>query len=250
MARIAFLSDIHFKYHCRKAWPLALAILPDLNLDRTLLGGDIIDFGPISKFVEHPQQKLDLVPEIAITRKELLRLRKTVRGMPIDYMEGNHEWRLEKYLYRHAPELVGIHSLTVPGLLELKKNDLDIRWHDQMKVIMLGKLPVVHGHRIKVSSIHPAKSTYAKIGGNMLVGHHHKFDRHLQRPYSGKELHGVWCNGTLGTINPDWTFFPQWHQGFTVVEVAWNGSFHVEQIIFYPRGHALCAVVNGKEYKA
>lgn len=247
IGRWAFLSDIHFPYEDSRAWALTCGLLPHLDLTGVILGGDIVDFEPISKFVEHPQRKLDLKPQLLDARKQLLRFRKVVGDKPVIYLQGNHEYRMERYIYQRAPELAGIDALTVPELIKLNKDDLDIQWKDRTVVLTLGHLHVSHGDQIKAGGLSPARSIYQKVGCNMLVGHHHKFDRYMHRLY-GSSLHGTWVNGTLASLNPDWTFFPQWHSGFTVVEASKSGLFYVEQIPFFQRGSKLCAWIHGKEY--
>lgn len=242
--RYAFLSDIHFPYHCKKAWPLTLSILPELNLDGVILGGDIVDFEPISRFVRAPKKKTDLVPQLKIAKAELNRLRNTLH-VPMVYMEGNHEYRMERYLHEKAPELADLPALGVPHLLDLDSSD--ISWLGRGQVLHLGKLDVLHGDEIKVSGLTPARSLYHKVSGNMLVGHHHRFDRHIQRLF-GSAIHGVWVNGCLSGLNPDWLLFPQWHQGITLIDVCANGLFSVDQIMYLERGSKLCAMVHGQEY--
>lgn len=243
--RYAFLSDIHFPYHDCKAWPLTLSILPVLNLDMVILGGDIVDFEPVSRFAKDPKKKIDLLPQLKTARTELRRLYDALDGTPIVYMEGNHEYRMERYLHDKAPELAGMEELAVPNLLKLA--DLGIQWQARGTALSLGKLNVLHGDEIKVSGLTPARSLYHKVSGNMLIGHHHKFDRHIQRLF-GSTIQGVWVNGCLSSLNPDWLLFPQWHQGFTLIDVTSTGLFSVEQVMFLERGNKLCAMVHGREY--
>lgn len=159
------------------------------------------------------------------------------------HVTGNS--RMTKYLYTKAPELADLKALTVPKLLELDKSDLDIDWIPWGKGKRLGKLNLLHGDEIKVGSASPARSLYLKVSTNMLVGHHHVFDRFLHRQYNG-EMHGVWVNGTLSTLQIEWMLFPQWQQGFSVVEYTKSGYFHVDQIIYMRRSGKLYAMVNGK----
>lgn len=245
--KAAFLSDVHFPYHGVKAWNLTLDILSHLEIDSIILGGDIIDFEPVSRFVEHPQRKLDLKPQIETSRRQLLRLRRAVGDIPITFMEGNHEYRMARYLFQRAPELVGIDALSVQELLRLRDSDLDISWIDRTQVLNLGKLPVVHGDQIRAGYVNTARSIYQKIGSNLLVGHYHRFDRYFHRLYNDS-THGVWVNGCLCDLNPEYVFFPQWFQGFTIVEVAKNSMFTVEQVIYFHQKSKLCALVHDTFY--
>ena len=243
--RIAFLSDIHFPYHDKKAWPLALAIMQDLNLDEIVLGGDIVDYEPVRRYSTHPAKRLDLAKQLKIAVNELTTLRVQFPYVYIQFMEGNHEWRMERYIHEKAPELHGIDALHVPAQLSL--SDLDIVWVPRNTPLHRGKLTIIHGDQISHSSTTPAKSLYSKVSCNMLTGHDHKFDRHIQRVF-GQTIHGVWINGCLCNLTPDWLMFPQWHQGFTVIDVCDKGYFNVEQVMFLDRGKKLYAVVHGKEY--
>jgi predicted phosphodiesterase len=242
MSRVAFLSDIHFDEHDKKAWPLALAVMSDLNLDRIILGGDIVEIDALSRFKTHPEKKLGLTKQLKLAKKELTVLREQFSLTDITYMEGNHETRMERYIHERCPELHDVSELRVAARLGL--DDLDIEWVPEDVSVSLGKLNVIHGHQIKHTS---AKSLYSKVSANLLCGHDHWFDQHIQRVF-GKTIHGVWINGCLRNLTPDWHRFPQWHQGFTVVDVCDRGYFNVDQIMFLDRGKKLYTVMNGREY--
>lgn len=244
--RTAFLSDIHFPSHDPKAWQLTLKILPVLNLDTIHLGGDIIDFLPVSRFPAHPRKKLDLRTEVEVARKELLRLRKLFPNAKFEFREGNHEWRIAKYLYNRAPELVELDALTVPELLRFSK--LEACWIPQDKRHRVGKLNFLHGHEIAAGYTYPARNLYLKVGANVICGHYHRFDRYIHRLFDG-ETHGVWVNGTLQTLTPEYSIHPQWTQGISVIEFTKSGLFHIDQILYFARGTKLNVVVGGKVYE-
>lgn len=246
MTRVGILSDVHFPYHDTKAWKLTLKILPELNLDSIGIAGDFVDFEPVSRFVVHPRRRLELRPQVEIARREgLLPLRSVLPHGQIWHMAGNHCQRMEKYLYNKAPELVDIDALTVPELLGLKKSDLDIKPIAWGVGTNLGKLHILHGDEIKVGAATPAKALLAKVNANILVGHHHKFDRYLQNSYRG-EVKGAWVNGCLCRLDPDWHIFPNWQQGFSLIDVTSSGFFHVEQVLIMRRKGQLCAMVGDK----
>lgn len=247
MARVGILSDIHFPFHDPKAWKLTLKVLPTLNLDGLMLLGDVIDFEPISRFVSHPRRRLDLQPHLHETWSHLLHLRDTLPNQKMWYKAGNHELRMETYLYTKAPELADLEALTVPELLGLKR-DLNIQWVPWEQEFALGKLHVTHGDEYQVGSAFPARATYMKVATNMIVGHHHRRDSYLHRHY-GSDLHGVWVNPCLSLLSAGrWAKFPQWHQGMSVVETTKSGFFDVSSKVYWRVKGTLHVLFGGKLY--
>ena len=239
--RLAIASDIHYPYQDNRAEGLFLSILPDLNLDGLMILGDAVDFEPISRFVTHPHHKLDLKPQIQIARKHFATIRKTLPNQRIWYKAGNHELRLETYLYTRAPELVEMDALTVPELMRLK--ELDIEWVPWEKDFKVGKIHLTHGDEFRVGSTYPARNTYLKVATNMMVGHHHRKDEYTHRHYKS-DLHSVYVNPCLCQLSAGrWAKFPQWHQGFSTITTTKSGFFHVEQTLFWRvRGKIMCMI--------
>src|SRR2546425_4815917 len=141
-----YFSDIHFPYEDKIAWALAKQVLTALKPDVLFLGGDIVDFYPVSSFDKDPARKQDLQKELDQTSAELTELHTAAPNAEVFYQEGNHENRLQRYLWKRAEELAPLRSLALPELLSFKK--LDITWIPQGQVKRIGHLNHIHGTEI------------------------------------------------------------------------------------------------------
>lgn len=245
--RIAVLSDIHFPQEHKQAWNLCLSMLPQLNIDKVLLLGDILDFEALSRFDVPPDRRLQLQHEFDVAQRELGRLRKILPNISIEYKPGNHELHLNRFLYNKAPELFGLDKISIRGFCELDR--LEIQWIKPDKILREGRLLFLHGDDPRVGSQYPARNLYLKVSDNLLAGHFHKFDRYFHRLAGGK-IHGAWVNGCLRSLRPDWQKWNHWMLGFTLCSFSPGGYFHVEEIVMFPRGSSLWTSIGGKEFSS
>jgi hypothetical protein len=137
-------------------------------MDRIILGGDFMDFGKISFWKDDPN-RMEFQDEINIGRTKLKELKKQFPRVPVDYIEGNHEARLWRYVVDKCPDLRRWN--TVEKLLDL--NQRQIRYISNIGLMCggyepykIGKLYVLHGHEKKVSfgAINLAKLMYSIEG--------------------------------------------------------------------------------------
>ena len=245
MNRVAFLSDIHFPCHHKQAWDLTLKILPELNLDLIHIGGDGIEFESLSRFSVPPDRRILLKNDIKITLRELTKLRSCIPDIPIEWRCGNHEYRLERYIYSKSPELDGVNGISVPEMFNF--SNFDIQWIPRIQERKIGKLMFMHGDEVRVGSIYPARNLYFKISGNVIAGHFHTEGKYIHT-LSDKTIHGVWINACLRSLRPEWAPFSQWSNGFTVIEFSTGGFFHVTQILYIRRNGKMWANVGGVEF--
>lgn len=245
--RIGFLSDLHFPFHHRQAWPLTLKILPDLNLDLLHGGGDWFDLEQLGKYEIPPNRLMQLPYDVREAGKQLHKLRTALPNIPMELRGGNHEWRYNRYLYQKATQLIGVKGHTVAEAFELAK--YDIKWIPQDKRVQYGKLRFIHGDEPKVGGIRPARAIYFKVGGNVIAGHFHARDNYFHTLSDGSS-HGVWVNSCLRTLRPEWAQFAQWTLGFACIDISKSGFFHVDEVMFLKRGAGLWCSIGGKEYSA
>ena len=241
--RVAILSDIHFPYENPQAWKLTLKILRLLHPEKILLLGDLFDFEPISRFVVHPHKRVEFQSQILYSQKRLLELRNHTPNARINLLDGNHEKRMQTYLYTKAPELHDLDALTIPELFKLKTFDIQhLPWGTRQSI---GKLNFCHGDEIRVGGVAPARNLYQKVSTNLLTGHFHRIDRYIHRQYNG-EVYGVWTNGCLCTLDPQWTILPQWQLGMSVVDFTKSGFFAVDQLLYMQEQKKLHCMVHGQ----
>src|SRR4051812_43127797 len=123
----AILMDTHRPYHHVRAYNLQLKILNDLKIHGLYLIGDYADFYYVNGHgPKHPGIHNDLVDEIDDVNKGLDELDRLFPRIPKHYIEGNHEYRLERFLQNQCPELFGL--LDIRNLLKMHERPL-WKWH-------------------------------------------------------------------------------------------------------------------------
>lgn len=241
--RLAFLSDVHFGSTDAAAWRLTLRLLRRMSIDTIFLGGDLIDFHSVSSYSKDPVTMMSLQGELDIAFEELSKLRQMFPSAKMFFKAGNHEDRLQRYLFSRAAELSGLRNLTLTSLVKL--DELDCQFIAQDKPHKIGELYLIHGHEQKCGSVYPARNMYQKLNVNLLMGHFHRFGQYMDRSLDGK-TRGAWVNGTLQRLDPGYTFINNWSQGFTIAEFTKSGRFNVEQYAFFREKGRVCYVLNGR----
>ena len=228
-ARVAVLSDVHIPYHSEVAVQAAVEFAKKYKPDVLLLNGDIADFYTISRHQKEPKKR-DLGKELSYIKTFLQWLRKEFPTQRIIYKEGNHEERWTHWLWNHAPEVSDMKRMKLKNWLGCKA--LGIEWVTDQRPIMLGKLPVFHGHELPrgmTSPVNPARGVYMRIGDTGLVGHHHRTSGHSEPNWKHDEL-VCWSVGCLCDMNPEYARTNRWNHGFCVVDVQENGDFSVKNL--------------------
>lgn len=215
--RHAFIGDIHVPYHDERALGLALDFISWWKPHRLYLIGDIIDFYQLSRYDKDPERLLGLQGEFDDTIQVLYRFRKAVGDKcRIIYKEGNHEFRLVKYLWAH-PEIAGLKVMQLGSLLSFA--DLGIQEHygyKDMLWLLPGKFLVEHGDMARKWSGYTARGMLEKRGVSGISGHTHRMGSNFLTNY-GNGVHVWYENGCLCRLDPGFIHgLPNWQQGFSV----------------------------------
>lgn len=215
--RVLVLSDIHIPYHDPQAIQLALDYR---EFDSILLNGDILDFHRLSRFVPDPEA-VSFGEEIE-TGKAFLRYLHDTYGVPIYYKIGNHEERLEHFMYQKAPEVADLAVWRIEYLLNFE--ELGVTLIGDKRRVNLGALTVLHGHELArgfVAPVNPARGAFLKASQSTLIGHHHKTSEHNETTLDGK-LISCWSTGCLCSLSPNYAPYSKSNLGFAFVEVDGN----------------------------
>lgn len=219
------LNDIHVPFQNPSAILSALTFGKKLKPQNIILGGDIIDFHSISRFQKNPKER-NLKREISETRELLETIRKTFPKSQIFYKIGNHEARLESYLWTKAEEFSDLDELTLPNLLHFRK--YRIQFVPKETVIQLGKLSCIHGHEAgNICTVYPARNLFLTSNVNTIAGHCHRQSSFVKRNIKG-ELIKTFTTGCLCELQADYSTFNDWVNGFGVVELDRIGNFEVD----------------------
>ena len=181
----------------------------------------------MSEFAKDPKKIGQLQDDLNQVKSYFANLQTILPNTRKFLTKGTHEYRWEKYLQKHAPEVAGLDALTIEELFELK--DYDIECIDYEKGILInGVFLVLHGDIVSTESAYTARRHLDSKGGSGICNHTHRLGSCYKRDRYG--IRGWWENGCLCTLNPDWITNPNWQQGFSLVHFTTAGRFWVEQL--------------------
>lgn len=234
------MNDIQIPFHDRRVLNrLVLPFVEDLKPDGIILNGDVVDCYSISDFDKDPLTTATLGREVTLAQGLMARLRAANPRAELIWLGGNHEDRLRRHVWKH-PELLErldraskkrvVATLDFPEVFSVVS--YGFRWKPYGDTQMLGKLMVTHGSMVNKHSGQTARSHFERYGNSVLVGHTHRGGAFYKRNVRG--VHVAYENFCLCRLDPEYVTHPDWQQGFSVVHVAFNGFFSVQQIPILP----------------
>lgn len=228
---IGIISDIHVPYHSVQAVKSAIDWLAERGIDSLLINGDLVDVYHASRFVRDPRKR-SIAYEIEATNELLDAIQDYMPKVKLYYKIGNHEERLEIYLYTKAQELLGFDQFRMSELLHAKERNMDVI-EDQRK-ITAGKLTILHGHELGIgsNSVNPARSTFLKTKQSCLVGHSHVTSEHTETRLDG-DIITTWSVGCLSELHPRYARINKWNHGFAHVKIGDDGDYRVKNLRIY-----------------
>ncbi len=226
--KVLFVSDIHAPYHDPKAINALIAFANWYKPDVVFYMGDLIDFYAISHFVKDPVRAIKLQSEVDSAVKVLRQINNAVNGSQKFFLQGNHEARMQKYLWTVSPELSSLHGLRVENLLRL--SEFGIKYIQDGKIKFRGMV-VKHGTIVRKFSGYTAKGELEMTGVSGVSAHTHRLAIYTQ---SNEANDFMWMEcGCLCKRNADYLKgnVPNWQQGFGVGYYK-EGSrrFHIERV--------------------
>jgi predicted phosphodiesterase len=222
--RILCLSDIHVPYHDQKALETALNFGMDEGADTVLLNGDFMDFFSVSRYETDPRQR-DLAGEIEMGREMLQILRESFKGCQIIWKLGNHEERWEAFMYRKAPEILGVDDFELESILRCKQHN--VRVIGEMRPLKVANLNILHGHEYKYAisnPVNPARGLYNKAKALATMGHLHQTSEHTENNINGKVI-TCWSSGCLCHLRPRYSPLNKWNHGFQFIDLTQDEDF-------------------------
>jgi hypothetical protein len=223
---VGIISDVHVPYHSEIAVAAAIGFLKDQNLSALLLNGDIADFYAISRYMKDPSQR-DFKAELEAVRSFIAYLRQEFPGIPMVLKEGNHEYRWKSWLFQHAAEISDDPRMSLGAWLDLDKHGVELV--EDKRPVMLGKLPVFHGHELPrgmAAPVNVARGVWMRMKGTGLVGHHHRTSNHAESDWRHTET-ANWSVGCLCDLTPEYARINAWNHGFAVATLHKGGAFDV-----------------------
>jgi predicted MPP superfamily phosphohydrolase len=242
------IPDTHRPFYSRKAYALMLEVASFIQPDEIVLLGDYADFYSVSAHGnKDPRLPAMLQDEVQSVRSGLDELDKLFPKAKKVYLEGNHEFRLERYLCNQAPELFGLTSCR--ELFEINKRPL---WQYQdysgtQAYRVLGT-NLIARHTPLAGN---AATGLRRAGQSYIHGHTHQISEVHSVDLAGQSIVAL-CPGWLGDARSRAFAYmpspPQWQMGFAIVwRPASSKGFHHE-IVEIKKDFS--CVTQGKRFKA
>jgi hypothetical protein len=167
--RVLLVPDAHIPYQDKKAWALLIQTIIEWKPHRIIIVGDLADCKSVTGHRLKPRERaLLLADELHDVRVQLERIRKLAPDANIVIVEGNHEYRIDRYVADNAPALEGMFSFAESVGL----NKLGIKYVKYGDYYKLDRMHFTHDLGKAGPNAH--RSAREEIGGNIVIGHTHR----------------------------------------------------------------------------
>jgi len=243
--RYFFIPDMHWPYADLRYWALIMKVMRWWRPHGIVILGDFLDFWAISFHSKDPARRAkgNMEDEIAEGNRRLDEL-DSIGAKDKQYISGNHEYRLERYIQEKCPEL---HKLvpSVPEALRLEKRGWKFTPYKQHTRI--GKAYVTHDVGVSGKYAHyRAADNYQK---NIITGHTHRAGSTISGNVAGETHFSMMC-GWGGDVEA--ADYAQQSQKKDWVKSAGIGYFKPDGVFFgyiVPMVNYEC-VIDGKLFTA
>lgn len=241
------LPDAHVPFACKRYNKIIEKVITDYKqeIDFVVHLGDLIDAPQISFYDKDPRRLNLLEDDIDSARRLLLQWQtKTKPQCKWHLLEGNHEFRLRKYIIKNCNAISGL----VPywnELLDINNLPRDTTWHsyDKWDSCIISNTILTHGvlfsKHIAVNNL----TKYTKVlpgGNNIIQGHTHRYQYASDgRHWSASLGHGAQAY-TISHLNTP----IEWQQAFAFLHCV-DGQDYLEVHLV----HNYQTIINGKVYK-
>jgi hypothetical protein len=114
--------------------------------------------------------------------------------------------------------------------LHLDKHNISLV--EDKRIVMLGQLPVLHGHEKGKgisSPVNQARGAFLRLNHTVLEGHGHRTSGHCEPDMFGREVF-CWSTGCLCELHPAYAPINKMNHGFALVDVQADGEFDVTNL--------------------
>ena len=244
MKHILFIGDVQWPFQHDTALKAVLDFVrrfPWGPKDELWFLGDGLDFDMLSlKFLKDPARDALLQRDIDGFKAGVLKPLQRWGPERRLYLAGNHEHRIQAYLWHQAPKLSSLQGLKVEALLDL--DHLGYEYHPYGEMVRVANdFYATHGNVVRAHAGFTAKVMLDKTGVSGIMGHTHRLGASIRRimsPSGGTRCVGWWENGCLcDQSKMDWVVGVQdWQTGFSIGTFYDDGSFAIESIFIHEPG--------------
>ena len=242
----AILNDTHIPKHDKRKLTLWLKIMREWKPDYITINGDFDDFEAPGRWVSGTPA--EYTERLAVTtetdsKKLLNEIRDNHPDAEINWLDGNHEVRLEDYINKNAPALVG--TVTIPKIFDLDNLGIEYQPYGAPPKKMFGGFYVHHGTFISKNSGESVRKEVDHYGVSMIMGHTHRGGLYHVSDYEGRIRTGIegyhLCDPKQMTYAP----FHNWQAGFVTLYVDGSKAFP-----FLNQFNGNTVVMDGKKFTA
>jgi predicted phosphodiesterase len=246
---IAIVSDIHFDQHHEPTWRAFRKWHADIRPAKTVILGDAMDLGMMSRYVQDGNAPINAIPQIKVFVAEANALAK--EAGEVIMVEGNHDERWTRMVLGAMPAVFkGAIGLTLEEQCRAQGLDPKVKWLREDTVnkgLRAGPFVLRHGHnqagRFGGAKHLAANRLMKTMGVSEVFGHHHKAQLMCQTAL-GRTAVAV-ANPCM-TGDHEYNKDPDWQRGFTILELYGpDNAYATPYVIVMQEGHF---AYNGKVY--
>ena len=242
------IPDCHIPYEHKPSYQLMLDVALDQDrIDEIVILGDYADFYDVSSHPKDPDVGSKLIEEVDAVTDRLWELRTLFPKAKIVYIEGNHEYRLGRYIRDNCREFFGL--ISVESLLNLKAYDIHfVPYGPNQKYSVLNS-SLKARHEPIGGGTHCAYQTVTKAMESVIFGHTHRIQEHQVVSMDGENYRGISCGWLGDELHPVMSYVKnhhQWARGFSIANVLQDGTWF-NHLLHIVNGKV---IYNGKLYHA
>lgn len=214
------ITDCHIPWHDKRAFEILISIMTDIDPDEINILGDFLDFYGCSLHDKLPATmslKERFTDEIYQGNQVLERIRELFPKARINYIEGNHEYRLLRYIVAKAPALYDIVKL--PDLLKFKDRHIEYHPFGRHQLVSCLGTDLFMRHQPYSQADYCAGNTLKKKFTSLSFGHTHREQSYTSTDARGRRI-SCYSSGWLGDVDApvfDYVDTQSWVLGFQIV---------------------------------
>lgn len=217
-------GDLHIPFHDEAAISAMLDYAEQAGVNLITINGDLLDFYQVSSFTKKPLQSRPF-QEIEIAKEWLTGLRQRFPQARIIFLQGNHEYRLERYICDKAPQIADL----VENLLIDKLRLAGLKVEYMTEPYRIGNLWHLHGHEKPGGNYNPEYITNVMMGyiyDHFVVFHYHRTQDKIYRRLGDRWFKASACGHLAQQL--DYAMVNKWNQGFSLIHYKANGDFVID----------------------
>lgn len=244
--RLVSLSDLQLPFVDEPLLDTVIEFISDYKPHDIILNGDILDCYEVSDFDKRPERLFNLGTEFEMADTLIRKLKRyAAKDCKIWWIDGNHEERLQRAIWRRAQDF----SFLVKDIPEaLRLDETCAGYVPYGKHIDYLGFVFTHGNFVSSYSAYTAKRHLERYRSSGVNGHTHRLGS-----YSVTDMHGsshTWyeqgclCRKDLEYVRG----VANWQQGILIGTVA-GGALHPQLVHVIETGDRRGFFAGGKHYQ-